>query len=75
MAMDGDIDYSAYTGEQLQEALERIQKDRFPINFERLTIEIDKRRLDAERSAAKDMAAAVRYRPEFTGDPKEYFRI
>ncbi len=53
MAMDGDNDYSGYTREQLHEALERIQKDRFPINHERLIAEIEKRRLDADRTAPK----------------------
>ena len=75
MAMDGDIDYSSYTSEQLQEALERIQKDRFPINYERLNVEIENRRLEAEKAIPTVAVATVRYRPEFKGDPKEYFRI
>ena len=61
--------------EQLEEALERIQKDRFPINYERLVAEIERRRLEIEKAAPKETTAAVRYRLEFKGDPKEYFRI
>jgi hypothetical protein len=67
--------YSGYTGEEICEALARIQKDRFPIRYERLVTEIEKRRLEAEKVVPKDAVTAVRYRPEFKGEPKEYFRI
>jgi uncharacterized membrane protein YjgN (DUF898 family) len=79
MAMDGEIDYSGFSYKELEEALERIHKDRFSLNYQRLIAEIDKRRLEAEKSGLPLSAIhdkpIVRYRPEFRGDPKEYFRI
>jgi uncharacterized membrane protein YjgN (DUF898 family) len=80
MATDGDADYIAYTREQLEEAFGRIQRDRFPINYQRLIAEIERRRIEAESAAAaapgvNDANVVVRYRPEFRADPKEYFRI
>ena len=35
--MDGDLDYSSYTLEELIEAERTIDRDRFPLNFENLT--------------------------------------
>jgi hypothetical protein len=35
MAMDGDIDYSGFSFKELEEALERIHKDRFSLNYQR----------------------------------------
>jgi uncharacterized membrane protein YjgN (DUF898 family) len=75
MAMDGDIDYSGCTGEELQEALARIQKDRFPINYERLVAEIEKRRLEAEKATPEDPVSAIQHKFEFRGIAEEYFKI
>ena len=79
MAMDGDIDYSGFSFKELEEALERIHKDRFSLNYQRLIAEIQKRRSEAEKSNLPLSEIydkpIVRHRPEFRGDPKEYFRI
>lgn len=50
MATDGDIDFSAYTREQLDSAVGRMDRVRYPINYRNLTIEYQ-RRLRAERQA------------------------
>jgi uncharacterized membrane protein YjgN (DUF898 family) len=79
MAMDGDIDYSGFSYKELEEALERIHKDRFSLNYQRLIAEIEKRRLEAEKSGLPLSEIydkpIVRHRPEFRVDAKEYFRI
>src|SRR6059058_745587 len=79
MATDGEIDFRSFTREQLDEALERIDRERFPLNYQALTAEIERRKWEAEVAARAgitgEASAPVRYRPEFTADPKEYFRI
>jgi uncharacterized membrane protein YjgN (DUF898 family) len=79
MAMDGDIDYSGFSFKELEEALERIHKDRFSLNYQRLIAEIERRRLEAEKSGSSLSEIydkpIVRHQPEFRGDSKEYFRI
>jgi len=79
MAMDGNIDYSGFSYKELEEALERIHKDRFSLNYQRLIAEIERRRSETEKSGLPlseiyDKRIG-RHRPEFRGDPKEYFRI
>jgi hypothetical protein len=39
--MDGDIDYSQYSRAQLEEALSRIDKARYPKNLEKLRVALD----------------------------------
>jgi len=80
MGMDGEIDYRAYTREQLEDALRRIDPARYPRNHRNLLDELERRRA-AEASAAAAAAAAETstglklYRPEFRARPEEYFRI
>jgi rhomboid protease GluP len=44
MASDGDIDFRLYTREQLDNAVTRIDHDRYPINAQNLTAEYRRRR-------------------------------
>jgi hypothetical protein len=39
MATDGEIEYRTFTRAQLDEALERIDRQRFPRNYQQLTAE------------------------------------
>lgn len=41
--MDGDIDYSRYSRADLEEAIARIDRSRFPINYQNLRRELDTR--------------------------------
>ncbi len=79
MATDGEIDFRSFTREQLDEALERIDREHFPLNHQALTREIERRKWEAEVAARAgvtgEASAPVRYRPEFKADPREYFRI
>jgi len=79
MATDGEIDFRSFTREQLDEALERIDREHFPLDYQALTAEIERRKWEAEVAARAgitgEASVPVRYRPEFTADPKEYFRI
>jgi hypothetical protein len=52
MATDGEIDFSAHTREQLDSALSRIGRFRYPISYKNLTAEYQ-RRLIAERQATE----------------------
>jgi rhomboid protease GluP len=45
MAMDGDIDFTAYTREQLDNAVARMDHQRYPINSQRLITEHQRRRI------------------------------
>lgn len=77
MGIDGQIDYSSYSPEQLEDALRRIDRTRYPRNYQRLTEEAERRRAAAPAAAAVAEAAAgiVRHRPQFSAKPEEYFRI
>lgn len=74
MAVDGEIDYSAYTRAQLEDAVERIDPRRFPVNYGRLVAELERRRA-ADKVAQPIAPEVTRYRFEFKGDASEYFRI
>jgi uncharacterized membrane protein YjgN (DUF898 family) len=80
MGTDGQIDYSRYTRAQLEDAVSRIDRNLYPLNYQRLLAELERRRA-AEAEAAAAAAAAdprppgVRYRPQFQARPEEYFRI
>ena len=41
MATDGEIDFRSFTREQLDEALERIDREHFPLDYQALTAEIE----------------------------------
>jgi hypothetical protein len=41
--MDGDIDYTNLSRAQLEEALTRIDRSRFPLNYDHLVKELDTR--------------------------------
>jgi hypothetical protein len=86
MPTDGEINYASFTREQLDEALTRIDRQRYPINYHRLLFEIEQR--SGERCSggvplpgesppvAAGAADSITYhRPEFRADPNEYFRI
>ena len=53
MATDGDIDFSTYTREQLDSAVTRIDRERYPINAQRLITEYQRRRVAEKEAAAK----------------------
>jgi uncharacterized membrane protein YjgN (DUF898 family) len=76
MATDGEIDYRSFTRAQLEEALTRIDRTHFPLNYARLMAALEQRRGD-ETAAGPTMASAPAstYQLQFTGDGKEYFRI
>jgi rhomboid protease GluP len=50
LATDGEIDFGAYTREQLDNAVSRMDRYRFPINYRNLVAEYQRRRV-AERQA------------------------
>jgi uncharacterized membrane protein YjgN (DUF898 family) len=77
MATDGDVDYRSLTRAELEEALTRIDRTRFPLNYARLMAALEQRRAEenAASSAAQPSAALTRHEFKFTGDGKEYFRI
>jgi hypothetical protein len=47
--MDGDIDYSRYSRAQLEEALTRIDRSKYPVNYENLRRELDARAPEPQR--------------------------
>jgi rhomboid protease GluP len=57
MATDGDIDFKAYTREQLDSAVTRIDRQRYPINAQNLIAEYQRRRV-AERQGVELAANA-----------------
>src|SRR5580698_8294245 len=77
MATDGDVDYRSFDDSQLGDAAARIDRNACPLNYANLTAEIQ-RRGDASAAAARAPQSADaprRYRLEFKGDSKEYFRV
>ena len=77
MATDGEIDYRSFTRAQLEEALARIDRTQFPINYARLTAALAQRRAAEGPASGQPEPAAVpaHHQLKFTGDGKEYFRI
>jgi rhomboid protease GluP len=57
MHQDGDIDFSLYTREQLENAVARMDRERYPINFQNLIAEYQRRRV-AERLGAEVAVAS-----------------
>src|SRR5205807_2234414 len=51
MATDGELDFRSFTREQLDEALERIDREHFPLDYQALTTEIERRKWEAEVAA------------------------
>jgi uncharacterized membrane protein YjgN (DUF898 family) len=74
MAQDGETDYSSFSRAQLEEAFERIDRRRFPVNYRRLVAELERRRA-ADDVAQAEEPEVTRYRFEFKGNASEYFRI
>jgi rhomboid protease GluP len=62
MATDGDIDFKTYTREQLDSAITRIDRQRYPINARNLLAEYQQRRV-AERQAVELAAKAETVAP------------
>jgi hypothetical protein len=52
LATDGEIDFGAYTREQLDNAVSRMDRYRYPINYRNLVAEYQRRRVD-ERQAVE----------------------
>jgi len=81
MGMDGEIDYTRYSRAALEDALQRIDRAQYPLNYQHLVAELQRHQTaeaaeEAARAAAAASApAAVRYRPQFNARPEEYFRI
>ncbi len=78
MATDGEIDYRSFTRAQLEEALARIDRAQFPLNYARLMAALEQRRTaegQASGQPAAPSAGPTRYQLKFTGDGQEYFRI
>jgi uncharacterized membrane protein YjgN (DUF898 family) len=78
MATDGEVDYTQYTREQLEDARWRIDRDRFPLNYQALMAEIERRRAEEQAAWAAGQPLGeeiTRHTPQFGADPKEYFRI
>jgi uncharacterized membrane protein YjgN (DUF898 family) len=80
MATDGEIDYTHYTREQLEDARWRIDRESFPRNYQALMAEVERRRAADQAAAAAAIQEELRegithHRPEFRADPGEYFRI
>ena len=55
MATDGDIDFTTYTREQLDGAVSRIDRERYPINARKLIDEYQRRQLE-EATLARELA-------------------
>jgi len=70
---DGEINYSTYTREQLSEALSRIDRARYPLNFANLTLELGARL--AEENYSASLIKTLQAHLTFTGTGAEYFRI
>jgi uncharacterized membrane protein YjgN (DUF898 family) len=74
--VDGEIAYGAYTRTQLLEALERIDRARYPVNFASLTRELDARPAEEHQpSSTTSATSGFQAHLSFTGTGAEYFRI
>jgi len=58
MGTDGEMDYSSYTLEQLDDALRSIDRTRYPRNYRNLVLESERRRAGVEAGRAAADAAA-----------------
>ncbi len=77
MASDGDIDCGSFTRAQLEEAITRIDRKRFPLNYDRLTDALAER-LRQERFLSclpAPSGGLTSHELKFTGNGGEYFRI
>lgn len=78
MGTDGQIDYSRYTRAQLEDALSRIDRLLYPLNYQHLVAQLERCRAAeaaAAAAATKAQSPGVRHRPQFNARPEEYFRI
>ena len=77
MTTDGDIDYQHLDIGQLEEALRNIDRARFPINYERLLVELERRGAAPHPKPPKPAPTqgGTPYALEFKGNATEYFRI
>jgi hypothetical protein len=57
--MDGDIDYSRYSRADLEEAITRIDRSKFPINYQNLHRELDTRPPEPARETRPPSAALL----------------
>ena len=90
MAIDGEIDYSSYSQSQLDYVERAIDKAAFPLNYQRLLAERERRKkaagsgstlgfdpalVDALGNPSQQTPSAAIIKPEFHGAGREYFRI
>jgi uncharacterized membrane protein YjgN (DUF898 family) len=78
--MDGEVDYGRYTRAQLEDALQRIDAQRYPRNHQALLAELERRRAEEAVAATavrqeEAREGIVHHRVEFKADANEYFRI
>jgi rhomboid protease GluP len=64
MATDGDIDFTSYTREELDSAVSRMDRERYPINAQKLIAEYQRRR-EADRQAT-ELAVKSPWSPDAT---------
>jgi rhomboid protease GluP len=72
MATDGDIDFSSYTREQLDNAVARIDHARYPINSSRLVDEYQRRQVLKKAALASEAETAV---PDRMLSPRKAFAV
>jgi rhomboid protease GluP len=64
MATDGDIDFKTYTREQLDSAVTRIDRQRYPINAQNLITEYQQRRIAEHQVAAEAAISGAAVLPD-----------
>jgi len=79
MRMNDPIDYRKYTLEELQDAYDHVNRDRYPFRFNEIALEIERRKADPSLNATAASVRAQEKLPElalrFHGSSREYFRI
>jgi hypothetical protein len=75
MATDGDIDFSGYTREQLDNAVARMDHLRYPINSRKLITEYQRRRVAERQTAELAAKSAVVAPPDPMLSPPRPFAV
>lgn len=73
MATDGDIDFSGYTREQLDNAVARMDHQRYPINSKNLITEYQRRKVAERQAVGLAAKFAVGMPPEPMLSPPRVF--
>jgi uncharacterized membrane protein YjgN (DUF898 family) len=71
MAVDGEVDFGGFDRTQLEDALRRIDRTRYPLNYQRALAELARR----GEGPPESLPPTTRYQFEFRGQAEEYFRI